>query len=113
MLKHLSRTGLLLHLVDVVPPDGSDPVADVQAIVRELKKFSDELGARERWLVVNKVDLLPEDERDARVRDIVQRLDWQGPVFAIAALSRQGTEALVFAIMEYLEAQQKSVSEAL
>jgi GTP-binding protein len=112
-LKHLSRTGLLLHLVDVAPPDGNDPVEDVQAIVRELEKFSAELGARERWLVLNKVDLWPAEEHDERVRDIVQRLDWQGPSFAIAALARQGTEALVFAIMEYLEAQQKSVSEAL
>jgi len=110
-LKHLSRTGLLLHLVDVAPVDGSDPVDDVRVIVHELEKFSVELGERERWLVLNKVDLLPEDERAGRCRDIVQRLAWQGPVFEIAALSRQGTESLVFAIMEHIEARQQNASE--
>jgi GTP-binding protein len=107
-LKHLSRTGLLLHLVDVAPLDGSDPVADVRAIVRELKKFSAELGARERWLVLNKVDLLPAEERQARCSDLVQQLDWRGPVFQISALSGEGTEALVFAIMDYIESGQQA-----
>ena len=102
-LKHLSRTGLLLHLVDVAPLDDSDPVEDVTAIVRELEKFSAELGDRERWLVLNKVDLLPDGEREARCSDIVARLDWQGPVFETAAVSQQGTQSLVFAIMEYIE----------
>jgi len=102
-LKHLSRTGLLLHLVDVAPLDDSDPVEDVTAIVRELEKFSAELGDRERWLVLNKVDLLPDGEREARCSDIVARLDWQGPVFETAAVSQQGTQSLMFAIMEYIE----------
>ena len=105
-LKHLSRTGLLLHIVDVAPLDGSNPVADVHAIVNELGRFSAELGERERWLVLNKVDLLPEDEREARCRDIVERLAWQGPVFYTAAVSQQGTRELVFAIMEHIERQQ-------
>jgi GTP-binding protein len=105
-LKHLSRTGLLLHIVDVAPLDGSDPVADVHAIVNELGRFSAELGERERWLVLNKVDLLPEDEREARCRDIVERLAWKGPVFYTAAVSQQGTRELVFAIMEHIERQQ-------
>ena len=107
-LKHLSRTGLLLHLVDVAPLDGSDPVADVRAIVRELEKFSAELAARERWLVLNKVDLLPPEERQARCSDLARQLDWRGPVFQISALSGEGTEALVFAIMDYLESGQKT-----
>jgi GTP-binding protein len=107
-LKHLSRTGLLLHLVDVAPLDGSDPVADVRAIVRELKKFSAELAARERWLVLNKVDLLPAEERQARCSDLAQQLDWRGPVFQISALSGEGTKALVFAIMDYIESGQKA-----
>ena len=107
-LKHLSRTGLLLHLVDVAPLDGSDPVADVRAIVHELEKFSVELGARKRWLVLNKVDLLPAEERELRCGDIVQRLDWQGPVFQISALSGEGTKALVFAIMDYIESGQQA-----
>jgi len=107
-LRHLSRTGLLLHLVDVAPLDGSDPVADVRAIVRELEKFSAELAARERWLVLNKVDLLSAEEREARCSDLVQQLDWRGPVFQLSALSGAGTEALVFAIMDYLESQQNA-----
>ncbi len=102
-LKHLSRTGLLLHLVDVAPLDNSDPVEDVTAIVRELEKFSVELGDRERWLVLNKVDLLPVGEREARCSDIVARLGWQGPVFETAAVSQQGTQSLMFAIMEDIE----------
>ncbi|MGW8309912.1 MAG: Obg family GTPase CgtA [Thiogranum sp.] len=105
-LKHLSRTGLLLHLVDVAPLDGSDPVDDVRMVVGELEKFNAELGGRERWLVLNKVDLLPEDERQARCGSIVERLDWRGPVFETAAVSQQGTQQLVFAIMDYLEQQQ-------
>ncbi len=107
-LKHLSRTGLLLHLVDVAPLDGSDPVEDVTAIVHELEKFSTELGDRERWLVLNKVDLLPDGEREARCKEIVSRLDWKGPVFEVAAVSQQGTQSLIFAIMEHLEQQRSS-----
>ncbi len=104
-LKHLSRTGLLLHLVDVAPLDGSDPVDDVRAIAAELEKFSAELGGRERWLVLNKIDLLPEDEREARCRAVAEQLGWQGPVFEIAAVSKQGTRELTLAIMDYLEKQ--------
>jgi len=110
-LKHLSRTGLLLHLVDVAPVDGSDPVQDVQAIVRELKQFSAELGDRERWLILNKTDLLPDDERMAHCQDIVRRLDWQGPVFETAAISNQGTRELIFAIMEHIEKQRRNIAE--
>ncbi|MCW9057258.1 MAG: Obg family GTPase CgtA [Gammaproteobacteria bacterium] len=102
-LKHLARTRLLLHLVDVLPPDGSDPVAEARAIVRELEKYSPELAEKERWLVLNKLDLIPEDERDAHCQAIVDGLDWQGPVFRIAALSKLGTEALCQRIMLDLE----------
>lgn len=103
-LKHLSRTHLLLHLVDVAPfGDVADPVEDVRTIERELEKFSGELAGRERWLVLNKVDLLPDDERDARCEDIVRRLGWQGPVFRISAINGGGTQPLVFRIMDYLE----------
>ncbi len=104
-LKHVSRTRLLLHLVDVMPPDGSDPVEAVNTIARELENFSPELGAQERWLVLNKLDLVPEAERDARCEDIVARLGWQGPVYRISAINRQGTRELCFDIMDYLEAR--------
>jgi GTP-binding protein len=109
-LKHLSRTGLLLHLVDVAPLDGGDPADDVRAIVAELEKFSAELGGRERWLVLNKVDLLPEEDREAHCRAIIDRLGWHGPVFTIAAISKDGTRELVFAIMDHLEKQRLSMA---
>ncbi len=111
-LKHLSRTGLLLHLVDVAPlGEASDPVEDVRVIEQELAKFSPELASRERWLVLNKVDLVPAEEREAHCHAIVERLAWQGPVFRIAAISGEGTQELVYKIMEYLESREKSEEE--
>ncbi len=87
-LKHLGRTRLLLHLVDVSPYGGSgDPIDDARKIIAELAKYSDELVAKQRWLVLNKIDQMPEDERDTRCHEIVEGLDWQGPVFHISALS--------------------------
>jgi GTP-binding protein len=102
-LKHLTRTRLLLHLVDVLPPDGGDPVAAVAGIARELQLFSPTLAGRERWLVLNKIDLLPADEREAVCRDIVERLHWQGPVYRIAAISGEATQQLCGDIMTHLE----------
>ncbi|HEU4654919.1 MAG TPA: Obg family GTPase CgtA [Steroidobacteraceae bacterium] len=103
-LKHLQRTRVLLHLVDISPPDpDADPVKDAKAIVQELKKFSPELAAKERWLVLNKVDLLPPDEAEKLCKDIVKRLRFKGPIFRISGLARQGTEALCQAVMKRLE----------
>lgn len=103
-LKHLQRTRLLLHLVDVAPYEGSgDPVKDAKAIVKELDKFSPELAERERWLVLNKLDLLPEEERDPRCKKIISGLRWKGPVFRISGLAGQGTRELCQKIMERLE----------
>lgn len=108
-LKHVSRTRLLWHLVDVLPLDeAADPVHDVRIIEAELGKFSPELASRERWLVLNKVDLLPAGERQARCDDIVRRLEWQGPVFTIAAISGEGTQELVYKAMEHLEAEREA-----
>jgi GTP-binding protein len=108
-LKHISRTRLLLHLVDVAPFDESiDPVEEIQTIEAEMERFDPELMAYERWLVLNKIDLLPEAERDARCEDILQRLNWQGPVFMISAINKQGTQELCYRIMEYIEAQRKA-----
>ncbi len=112
-LKHVARTGLLLHFVDVTPYDGSDPVDSFKAIEHELEKFStdqdneklDKLLDKERWLVINKTDLLNDDEREEKCQAIVQELDWQGPVFQISAMNKQGTRELCFAIMDHLEAQ--------
>lgn len=103
-LKHLVRTRLLLHLVDAVPPDPAhDPVQDVRVLEAELAKFSPELARRERWLVLNKLDLLPEDEREPYAATLLERLGWQGPVFKISALSGEGTQALTQQIMNALE----------
>lgn len=102
-LKHLARTRLLLHIVDIAPYDGSDPVESVAAIVAELGKFSATLARRERWLVLNKYDLLPEDKAEDICNDIITRLNWQGPVFKVAALSKQGTQAVCYEIMAHLE----------
>jgi len=106
-LKHVSRTLLLLHLVDVAPFDGSDPVEAVRVIENELAKFSDELIQRERWLVLNKLDLLPEDERERICADIIERLGWTGPVYRIAALTKEGTARLTQDIMVHLERERE------
>ncbi len=107
-LKHLSRTGLLLHLVDVAPFGGSgDPIDDVRKIERELEKYSEQLAGLPRWLILNKIDLLADDEREKRCNEIISSLDWQGPVFRIAAINRQGTNDLSFRIMEYIEARRE------
>lgn len=111
-LRHLSRTRLLLHLVDAAPIGGiSDAVRDVRTIERELEHYSPDLAARERWLVLNKVDLLPAGECEASCRDIVKRLDWERPVFIISALSGEGTQELVYRVMEYLDRVQDTGCE--
>lgn len=103
-LKHLSRTHLLLHLVDIAPcGDCSDPVEDARKIVLELEQFSTELGQRERWLVLNKTDLLAEGEAERRCAEVVEGLAWVGPVFKISAIAKEGTQALVYAVMARLE----------
>ena len=102
-LKHLSRTHLLLHLLDMGP--NADPVADAATIVAELQQYDDALAGRDRWLVLNKTDLIPADERDQRCREVVDALHWRGPVFAISALAHTGTEALVQAVMDFVESR--------
>ena len=102
-LKHLARTRLLLHVLDVAPPDGGDPVLHAQAIVEELDKFSPALAAQERWLVLNKVDLVPADMQDEYCEDLIGRLGWEGEVHRISAATGEGTEALVFALMNAIE----------
>lgn len=102
-LKHLSRTGLLLHCVDIAPIDGSDPVVTAKAIINELKKFNPKMMKKERWLVLNKIDLLPKEEIESRCQEIVKRLNWKGPVFKISAINKQGTQELCYKLMEYIE----------
>ena len=111
-LKHLSRTGLLLHLVDIVPYESMDtPVEAAQKIIREVEKWSDDLANKPRWLVLNKTDRLPEDEVDERCQAIIDELNWTAPVFKIAAINGKGTRELMFAIMNFLEEQRRVRSE--
>ncbi len=108
-LRHLQRTRLLLHVIDVAPFDeGVDPVAQAKAIVGELKKYDQGLYDKPRWLVLNKLDMIPVEERAARVKDFVKRLRFKGPVFEISALTREGCEPLMQAIYQHVKAQQKA-----
>ena len=102
-LKHLTRNRILLHLVDMAPFDESDPAEAALSIVRELERFSPTLAARERWLVLNKHDLLDEDSFARRREAVLAALDWQGPVYSIAAIRGEGTDALCGDLMTYLE----------
>ena len=102
-LKHLTRARILLHLVDLQPLDGKDPVEAVTEIAAELERFSPTLAERERWLVVNKADTIPEDQWDEALDDVVKRLNWQGPAYIISGLLEQGTELLAQDLMIRLE----------
>ncbi|MEO6823322.1 MAG: Obg family GTPase CgtA [Nitrosospira sp.] len=103
-LKHLTRTRLLLHIVDMAPLDESiDLVHEAKAIVKELSKYDEALYRKPRWLVLNKTDLLPEDEREKICRKFIRSLGWKGKNFTISALSGEGCKALTYAIMEHLE----------
>ncbi len=100
-LKHLSRTSILLHLVDIAPLDGSDPVAAMKTITQEIKKFSKDLAKKERWLVLNKIDMLSKAELQTKTEDLIKRLKWRGKVFQISAIKKIGTKELCYKIMEY------------
>jgi GTP-binding protein len=106
-LKHLSRTRILLHVVEIAPYDQSDPVDSANKILHELEKYNPAMLDEPRWLVLNKIDLLPEDEANAVCDDIIQRMNWQGPSYRVSAVQKQGTQALVFDIMNYLEEQRE------
>jgi GTP-binding protein len=108
-LKHLSRTRILLHMVDVAPSDPeAEPVKAVKALAAELKKFSKDLAQRERWLVLNKIDLLPLDEREVHTKKIVKGLRWKGPVFSVSAATGEGCRELTAKLMERLEAMRQA-----
>jgi len=105
-LKHLERTRLLLHIVDACAElSGGDVVATYRAVEGELGQYSDALADRPRWLVLNKLDLLPPEQRKKRTAAIVRKLKWKGPVYGISALTADGTKRLVQDVMSYLEGQ--------
>ncbi|HUN28034.1 MAG TPA: GTPase ObgE [Steroidobacteraceae bacterium] len=108
-LRHLQRTRLLLHLIDIAPLDpAADPVAAARDIVAELKKFSKELAAKPRWLVLNKRDLLPPEEAEQRAKEIVRRLRFRGRHFLISAATGEGTRELAAAAMSFLESRARA-----
>ncbi|HMU86203.1 MAG TPA: GTPase ObgE [Agitococcus sp.] len=110
-LKHLARTRFLLHLVDIAPVDGSDPVENITAISLELEKFSPALAALPRWLVLNKIDLALPEEIELIEQDILERLDWQGPVFKTSGLTRDGAMQVCYKLMEAIEEQRQLEAE--
>jgi GTP-binding protein len=108
-LRHLQRTGVLLHLVDVAPFDENvDIAADAQAIVNELRKYDEALYQKPRWLVLNKVDMLQPEERQKVIKDFLKRFKWDGPVFEVSALNGEGCDRLCYAIQDYLDGLRKA-----
>ncbi|HWV62171.1 MAG TPA: GTPase ObgE [Oxalicibacterium sp.] len=107
-LRHLQRTRLLLHIVDLAPFDNVDPVKEAKAIVKELKKYDESLYDKPRWLVLNKLDMVPEGERAKRVKDFIKRFGWKGSVFEISALTRDGCADLIVEIYDYLAQQRQA-----
>ncbi len=111
-LKHLARTRLLLHIIDVAPFDDTDPAEQAAKILQELQKYSDDLGDKPRWLVLNKVELLTEEEVNEIEKAVVEAIDYEGPIFKISALNKVGTKELTYKIMEHVEAQAAADEEA-
>ena len=113
-LKHLQRTRLLLHIIDVAPLDDSQqPVEDARKILAELRNYDESLYTKPRWLVLNKLDLLAEEEREAACKAVIDGLDWQGPVYRISAINKDGVERLCFDIMDEIDRAAQSQQEEL
>lgn len=109
-LRHLARTRLLLHIVDIAPFDeGVDPVQEARAIIGELKKYDEELYNKPRWLVLNKLDMIAQDERDNLRVTFLKSFGWEQPCFSIAAISGEGCQALTYAIMDFLDQNRDEV----
>lgn len=113
-LRHLARTKLLLHIVDIAPygDEQADLAENVRTITAEITQYSEQAGADldklDRWLVINKTDVVLEDDQERIVQQLLQELGWQGPVYSISAIARQGTQELCNDIMNYLERKNKS-----
>ena len=102
-LKHLSRTRLLLHMIELAPAEfEKDMSKDYYSILNEIKKYSDKLGSKDRWLVFTKTDLLPEEECKDTIRNLVRELNWDGPVFSVSSINKSGTKELSNSIYHYL-----------
>lgn len=109
-LKHLSRTHVLVHMVDLMPFDG-DPLSQAVAAVEELQAFSETLATKPRFLVFNKLDLLSDEEREERIAEVIEALDWRGKFYRISALTGEGVEPLVYDLLEAIEAYRLSLGD--
>ncbi|MFN3882342.1 MAG: Obg family GTPase CgtA [Nitrincola lacisaponensis] len=110
-LKHLARNRVLLHIVDMAPWDDTTPADAAVTAVRELTRFSQTLAQQPRWLVLNKLDLLPEDEQDAACQAVLDALEWQGPVYRISALNKSGLKPLIHELQNFLDARVEAIAE--
>jgi len=111
-LKHLSRTRILLHVIDIAPYDQVDPAHSAEVILKELEKYNPQMLDEPRWLVLNKTDLLPDEEANAVCDDIIQRMNWTGPSYRVSAVNKQGTKKLIFDIMTYIEDEKDKIKTA-
>ena len=111
-LKHVARTSLLLHVVDMAPFGESDPAEQIRAIEQELKRFDPKLLKRPRWLVFNKADLVPEDEREKLAKAIVKKLKWKHPWYIVSAIAREGTWPLMLDVQRFFDEQKRAALEA-
>ncbi|WP_448211821.1 Obg family GTPase CgtA [Colwellia sp. MEBiC06753] len=114
-LKHLERCRVLLHVIDVMPVDGSDPIENAKTIISELERHSDKLADKPRWLVLNKLDLLLDEEAEEIKQEIIEALGWQGKTYSISAFNKMGTEQLCADLMSFIETlpaeQEETVEE--
>jgi GTP-binding protein len=112
-LKHLERCRILLHVIDVMPADGSDPLENAKIIIGELERHSPKLAAKPRWLVFNKLDLLLEEEAKELTDSIIAGLDWQGESLSISAFNKMGTEKLSQEVMTFIESLPDEVEDEI
>jgi GTP-binding protein len=110
-LKHLARNRVLLHLVDMAPWDETTPADAAVTAVKELHNFSETLGQQPRWLLLNKLDMVPEAEVEERCQSVIDALEWDGPVYRISALNKQGLTQLVHDLQEYLDERKEAIIE--
>ena len=113
-LRHLSRTCVLLHVIDVAPLDETDPVESARVIINELAAYNPDLLNKPRWLVLNKIDMLPDEvTRKETLERIVKELEWTGPVFSISAIQREGTQQLCYALMKLIDEMKQTEEDVL
>ena len=110
-LKHLERCRVLLHMIDILPIDGSDPVQNALTIIDELEQYSEKVAKKPRWLVFNKSDLLPEEEANEKIQEILDALGWEDEYFKISAVNKQGTKELCYKLADFMDTLPREIEE--